>query len=83
VLAGRLQREVVAVALPGGRHDHHPGDAGRFHLVQQVVFRERLRPVGSAVPARRPGPLRRVGAPDMDLRIDDQHPHSLEAPHVK
>jgi hypothetical protein len=51
-----------------------------IHLAQQVVLRERLWPVGPAVPARWPGALRRIGAPDMDLRIDDQHRHTSAVP---
>src|SRR5258708_35699944 len=69
----RFEREVVSVALPRGRYDDDAGNSGRFHLAQQIVLRERLRPVGATTATRWPRPLRRIGAPDMDLRIDDQH----------
>jgi hypothetical protein len=32
-----FEREVVAVAFPGGRHDDDAGDPGRRHLAQQIV----------------------------------------------
>ena len=44
--ARRFQRQIVAIALPGGRRDHHPRHPGRIHLLQEIVFRERLRPMG-------------------------------------
>jgi hypothetical protein len=68
----RLQRQIVAVALPGWRHDHHPRDPSGVHLLQQSVLREGLRPMGRTAPSG-PRPLRRVGAPDVDLCIDDEH----------
>ena len=66
--------EIVAVAFPRRRHDHHAIDARFVHFAQQIVGAERDR----ALRFRALGPRTRgrVGAPDVHLRIDDQHASS-------
>jgi hypothetical protein len=66
------KRQIVAIALPGRRHEDRPRHSGRVHLPQQIVLRERPRPVRCTAP-HGPRPIRRLGTPDMNLRIDDEH----------
>jgi hypothetical protein len=49
------------------------GHPGGIHLAQQIVFGKRLRPVRAMAAFGWPGPLGRIGGPDMHLRIDNQH----------
>jgi hypothetical protein len=71
--ACRLEREVVAITLPRGRDDHHPADAGAVHLGEQHLAGHQIRLLRALRTARRPRPRRRVRAPDVHLRIDDEH----------
>src|SRR5262249_59773270 len=75
---GRCEGNVVAVALPGRRHDDDTVDAGLVHPGQKLILAERRRAV--RLGARRPGPLWRVGGPDMDLGVDDLPIPSLPPP---
>ena len=69
----RVERQVVALALPGRRHDDRAVDAGLIHAEDQRVGRQRLRAVLAPEAVRRPRPRRRTVRPDMDLRVDDEH----------
>ena len=65
-----LDGEIVAIALPRRRHDDDSVDAGLVHLGQEFFLAERR---AVRLGARRPRAFRRVGAPDMDLCVDDFH----------
>src|SRR3989441_5565728 len=49
-----LQREIVAVAFPRGRHDHDAADLGQLHLEQQHVLRDGIRLLSVGGAAGRP-----------------------------
>jgi len=68
-----LQGHVVAVALPGGRHDHHAPHPGQIHLEEHRFLADRIRLLGLLGAAGWPGAIRRVGGPEMHLRVDDVH----------
>jgi hypothetical protein len=40
-----LQRQVIAIAFPRGRHDHDPRHTCGIHFLQEIVFREWLWPM--------------------------------------
>ena len=69
----RLQRDVVAIAFPGGRHDDHAPHAGQIHLEQHGLLADRIRLLRLLRAAGRPRALGRVGGPEVHLRIDDVH----------
>jgi hypothetical protein len=70
----RLQGKIVAVALPRRRHDDDAIRSGGIHLAQEFILADRN--VAVRFQPRGPRPLRRIGAPDMDLRVDDPHDDS-------
>jgi len=69
--ARRFQRELVAVALPRGRHDHDPADAGQIHLEEQRFLGDGIRFLSLGRAARRPRTVWRVSRPEVHLRVDD------------
>ncbi len=75
---GRGQRDVVAIALPGRRHDDDPVDTGSIHVGQQLGCAKRRGAMGQRLIARRPGSRGRIGRPEMNLRVDDQHATVLQ-----
>ncbi len=66
-----FDRKIVAVTFPGRRHDHDPVDTCGVHFAPKIVLAQRYRSLRFR--ALVPETLRRVGAPDVDLRIDAQH----------
>jgi len=75
--ARRLERQIVAITLPRRRHDHDPAHPRRVHLGQQHVLGHGIRLLRALRPAGRPRPVRRVRAPDVHLRVDDEHANIL------
>src|SRR6266700_2922397 len=66
-----FQRELVAVALPRGRHDHDPADAGQIHLEEQRFLGDGIGFLSLGRAARRPRTVWRVSRPEVHLRVDD------------
>ncbi len=62
----RLERQIVAISLSGRGDYHRAVDTGLVHFAEEVLPRKRRRTV-RLEPQRRPGPIGRVRAPDMDL----------------
>jgi hypothetical protein len=72
----RLQGQIITIPLPGRGNNHDAIHASGVHLVQQRIFTQRFGAMCQGCSTWRPGPLRRVQAPEMDLRIDDNHASS-------
>src|SRR5207248_1828844 len=58
---------------PGRRHDDGAVDAGRVHLSQHLLGAEAVRSVWLALLTFRPGAIRPVKLPDVDLSISNEH----------
>lgn len=77
--ARSVQGDIIAIPLPGWRHDDHSVHTRQVHLEKQRLLANRIRFLRILRPPRWPWAVRSIRLPDMHLRINDIHEYALQS----